>query len=405
MAAFMAVVSPRPNMLVVDDEPELAELIAEFGRRAGYDVTSTSDPDEFDRLYHDGFDVVVLDLWMPRRDGIELLRQLAERNSRARVILVSGFDERVLEAARGLATSYGLNVVGALTKPVRLSALTQLLTASDAPAAESASLAFEVTLAALQEAFEDDRLVVHFQPQVSLRNGDVVGVEALVRWQHADGALIPPDMFVEIAEAADLAQALTWRVIEKVSAAAAALPGVSISINLPPVSLTDVTFPDRVMAHLALGGLPASRLHFEITETSVVREAVSALDILTRLRLKGVSLAIDDFGRGYSSLEQLRRLPFSELKIDRSFVSRMDRDATSRSIVEHCITLGHDLGLTVVAEGAETSGVWHELERAGCDVVQGYFVMRPAPATELADWMRTRSRAPHDEVGRGFSPH
>jgi EAL domain-containing protein (putative c-di-GMP-specific phosphodiesterase class I)/ActR/RegA family two-component response regulator len=387
----MAVASPQPSLLVVDDEPELVELIGEFARRAGYDVTTTSNPDDFDRLYHDGFDVVVLDLWMPRRDGIELLRHLAERRSRARVILVSGFDERVLEAARRLAASYGLNVVGALTKPVRLAALTGLLTVSHAPAPETAGLAFEVTLAALRSAFADDRLVVHFQPQVSLHSGNVVGVEALVRWQHADGALIPPAMFIGIAEAADLGQPLTWRVIEKVAPVAAALPNISISINLPPVSLTDVTFPDRVMAHLADSGLAASRLHFEITETSVAREAVSALDILTRLRLKGFSLAIDDFGRGYSSLDQLRRLPFPELKIDRSFVSRMDHDAASRSIVEHCITLGHDLGMTVVAEGAETSGVWHELERAGCDIVQGYAVLRPAPLDELADWMRARS--------------
>jgi EAL domain-containing protein (putative c-di-GMP-specific phosphodiesterase class I)/ActR/RegA family two-component response regulator len=391
MASRMAVASSRPSLLVVDDEPELAELIGEFARRAGYDVTTTSDPDDFERLYHDGLAVVVLDLWMPRRDGIELLRLLAERHSQARVILVSGFDERVLEAARRLASSYGLNVVGALTKPVRLSVLTQLLTASNAPAPEQASLAFEITLAALQGAFTDDRLVVHFQPQVAVRTGDVVGVEALVRWQHADGALIPPDMFVEIAEAADLAQALTWRVIEKVAPVAATLPRVSISINLPPVSLTDVTFPDRVMAHLANSGLAPSRLNFEITETSVAREAVAALDILTRLRLKGFSLAIDDFGRGYSSLEQLRRLPFSELKIDRSFVARMDGDAASRAIVEHCIALGHDLGLTVVAEGAETPGVLHELERAGCDVVQGYCVMKPAPADELVAWMRTRA--------------
>jgi EAL domain-containing protein (putative c-di-GMP-specific phosphodiesterase class I) len=178
-----------------------------------------------------------------------------------------------------------------LSKPVRLATLTQLLAASHAPAPESASLAFEVTLAALQQAFEDDRLVVHFQPQVSLRTGEVVGVEALVRWQHADGALIPPDMFVEIAEAADLAQALTWRVIEKVAAVATTIPRISISVNLPPVSLTDVAFPDRVMDHLSDSGLPPSRLHFEITETSVAREAVSALDILTRLRLKGISLA------------------------------------------------------------------------------------------------------------------
>jgi EAL domain-containing protein (putative c-di-GMP-specific phosphodiesterase class I)/AmiR/NasT family two-component response regulator len=387
----MAVASPQPSLLVVDDEPELVELIGEFARRAGYKVTTTSNPDDFDRLYHDGFDVVVLDLWMPRRDGIELLRHLAERRSRARVILVSGFDERVLEAARRLAASYGLNVVGALTKPVRLAALTGLLTVSQVPAPETASLGFEVTLAALRSAFVDDRLVVHFQPQVSLHTGNVVGVEALVRWQHADGALIPPAMFIGIAEAADLGQPLTWRVIEKVAPVAAALPNISISINLPPVSLTDVTFPDRVMAHLEDSGLAASRLHFEITETSVAREAVSALDILTRLRLKGFSLAIDDFGRGYSSLDQLRRLPFSELKIDRSFVSRMDQDAASRSIVEHCITLGHDLGMTVVAEGAETPGVWHELQRAGCDVVQGYAVLRPAPLDELTRWMRTRS--------------
>src|SRR5687768_12740594 len=126
-APFMAVVTRRLRLLVVDDEPELAELIAEFGRRAGYEATCTSDPDDFDRLYRDDLDVIVLDLWMPRRDGVELLRHLAERQSRARVILVSGFDERVLASARGLAASYGLNVIGALTKPVRLTALTQLL--------------------------------------------------------------------------------------------------------------------------------------------------------------------------------------------------------------------------------------------------------------------------------------
>jgi EAL domain-containing protein (putative c-di-GMP-specific phosphodiesterase class I)/ActR/RegA family two-component response regulator len=387
----MPVVS-RPRLLVVDDEPELADLIAEFARRAGYDVTSSSNPDEFDSLYDDGFDVIVLDLWMPRRDGIELLRHLAERRSRARVILVSGFDQRVLDAARGLAASYGLNVVGALSKPLRLATLTRLLQASEAPAPDTASRAYEVTLTALQQAFDDDSLVVHFQPQVSLRTGDIVGVEALVRWQQTGGALIPPGMFVEIAEAADLAHALTWRVVEKVAAVAAVLPGTRISVNLPPVALTDVAFPDRVVAHLDDCRFPASRLQFEITETSVARESVAALDILTRLRLKGISLAIDDFGRGYSSLEQLQRLPFSEMKIDRVFVSRMDRDAASRSIVEHCIALGHDLGLTVVAEGAETRGVWEQLQQTGCDAVQGYLVMKPGPVDVLVAWARRRTR-------------
>jgi EAL domain-containing protein (putative c-di-GMP-specific phosphodiesterase class I)/FixJ family two-component response regulator len=381
-----------PRLLVVDDEPEVVELMVEFAGRAGYRVTATSSPGEFDQLYSDDFAVVMLDLSMPGIDGIELIRRLAARRSRARVVLISGFDERVLEAARQLAASQGLDVLGSLTKPIRLAQLTALLDASADIAPVAAARAFQVTLDELQRAFADDRLIVHYQPQVELQSGHVIGVEALVRWRHTDGALIPPDMFVELTEAAGLSLELTWRVIAKAMAHAAVLRSVSnlsIAVNLPPAALTDVAFPDHVVERLRNTDLTPQTVHFEVTETSVAREPVAALDILTRLRLKGFSLAIDDFGTGYSSLEQLGRLPFSALKIDQTFVRRMDRDPSCRAIVNNCIELGHDLGLTVIAEGVETAGVWQTLAKAGCDVVQGYFVSRPAPAEAIAEWLPT----------------
>jgi EAL domain-containing protein (putative c-di-GMP-specific phosphodiesterase class I) len=249
-----------------------------------------------------------------------------------------------------------------------------------------------VSAGALRDALDANQLVIHLQPQLSLDTGRIVGLEALVRWDR-NGTLLPPDRFVQIAEAAELSLDLTWGVIEQVAREAAALAerwDLWIAVNLPPAALTDVSFPDRVVTHLRRTGLAVSRLHFEITETSVVREGVAALDILTRLRLKGFALAIDDFGTGYASLSQLRRLPFSALKIDKSFVGRMDRDPASAAIVHNCVELGHDLGLTVVAEGVESEATCRALREAGCDIVQGYAVGRPAPAGEIDRWLESR---------------
>jgi EAL domain-containing protein (putative c-di-GMP-specific phosphodiesterase class I) len=380
----------RPTMLIVDDEPDVAEVIAEFAGRAGYEVVTTSSPEAFDGLYHDGLDVIVLDLWMPQVDGIELIRRLAQRRSTARLVLVSGFDRRVLESASQLALSHGLRVAGALGKPLRLAELTEVLDGGGLHGPRRGSSIVEVTLAEFQRAFDEDRLEVHYQPQVSLATGAVVGVEALVRWRLPDGGILPPEMFVQIAEAAGLSLALTWRVIEKAVAQAAPLVDpwkLTLSVNLPPAALTDIHFPDVVLGRVRGTTLAPPRLHFEVTETSLAAEPMAALDILTRLRLKGFPLAIDDFGVGYSSLIQLRELPLSALKVDKSFVRRMDRDPASRAIVERSIALGHDLGLTVVAEGAETASVWDALRLAGCDVVQGYYVHAPAPAAELAAWL------------------
>jgi EAL domain-containing protein (putative c-di-GMP-specific phosphodiesterase class I)/FixJ family two-component response regulator len=386
--------SEPPVLLVVDDEVDVGEVIVEFGRRLGYDARLASSPETFDASYADHVAAVVLDLWMPGADGIELLRRLAARGSTARIVLVSGVEPRVLEAARAVAEDYGLNIVGTLSKPVRLADLAQLLGDHTAPAARTEPVAAsdDVSVGALRDALDANQLVVHFQPQLSLETGRIVGLEALVRWDR-NGTLLPPDRFVQIAEAGELSLDLTWGVIEQVAREAAELAerrDLWIAVNLPPAALTDVSFPDRVVTHLRRTGLAVSRLHFEITETSVVREGVAALDILTRLRLKGFALAIDDFGTGYASLSQLRRLPFSALKIDKSFVGRMDRDPASAAIVHNCVELGHDLGLTVIAEGVESDATCLALKEAGCDIVQGYAVGRPAPAGEIGSWLQGR---------------
>jgi EAL domain-containing protein (putative c-di-GMP-specific phosphodiesterase class I) len=392
--------SSRPILLVVDDEVEVGAVIAEFGERLGYDARLASTSEAFDASYADHIAAVVLDLWMPGADGIELLRRLAARGSTARIVLVSGVEPRVLEAARAVAEDYGLNIVGTLAKPVRLADLASLLGGDPAPAVRSAPAAASdvVSVGALRLALDSNELTVHFQPQLALESGRIVGLEALVRWER-NGTLVPPDRFVQIAEAGELSLDLTWRVIEQVGRQGAELAerwDLSIAVNLPPAALTDVSFPDRVVTHLRRTPLGVSRLHFEITETSVVREGVAALDILTRLRLKGFALAIDDFGTGYASLSQLRRLPFSALKIDKSFVGRMDRDPASAAIVYNCVELGHDLGLSVVAEGVESDATCRALKGVGCDIVQGYAVGRPAPADEIDRWLKGRR-----QQGRG----
>jgi len=246
---------------------------------------------------------------------------------------------------------------------------------------------------AIRAGIEAGELVVHFQPQLTVRSGEVVGLEALVRWQHPEHGLLFPDAFIRTAEQAGLGLLLTERVLEQVLALGGdgfpqwgeKLP--IVSVNLPPQALTDVRFPDRVTDLLARHNLPADRLTFELTETSVAAESGVALDILTRLRLKGIRLSIDDYGVGYSSMEQLSRLPFTELKIDKQFVLEMAHNERAVAIVRRTVALGHDLGLTVLAEGVETESLWWMLRDMDCDLAQGYYMSRPLPFEALPGWL------------------
>jgi diguanylate cyclase (GGDEF)-like protein/PAS domain S-box-containing protein len=242
----------------------------------------------------------------------------------------------------------------------------------------------------LRYAIEHDELVLHYQPKIDLQTSRVIGVEALVRWQHPHRGLIPPDEFVPLAEQTGLIKPLTLGVI---TAALRQLQiwhrdglRLNMAVNLSAKNLQDPQLPDQVAELLQNAGASPEHLELEITESTIMADPARALDILTRLNRMGLVLTIDDFGTGYSSLGYLKRLPVSAIKIDKSFVRNMAEDDNDAVIVRSTIELAHNLGLTVVAEGVETQYLLDRLAALGCDAVQGYYMSRAMPADALTRW-------------------
>ena len=237
--------------------------------------------------------------------------------------------------------------------------------------------------------------MLHYQPKATLVDGTVRGVEALVRWQHPERGLVPPDVFIPVAEHTGLIRPLTLFVVEEALQQCRRWREqgfeLTVAVNVAMRNILDEEFPDELERMLEKYGLPSSVLELELTETSVLADPPRAKEILQRLRDTGVSLAVDDFGTGYASLAYLSELPVDEIKIDRSFVMAMDREEQHARIVRSTIDLGRNLALSVVAEGVETGAVWSKLTELGCDSAQGYFLARPLPADELTPWLRERA--------------
>jgi diguanylate cyclase (GGDEF)-like protein len=254
------------------------------------------------------------------------------------------------------------------------------------------------TVEALNTALLQDQLLLHFQPKISLGTGEVHGVEALVRWEHPALGLLEPEAFLKRFEEAGLMRALTSTVLTKALDQAAAWRAqerpLTVAVNISAFSIIDSELPAQIGAMVADRGLPASVLVLEITEDLLVGDRDRARTVLSRLRAMGVRIAVDDFGKGYSSLSYLRELPIDELKLDKSFILSMTDDARATALVVSTIDLAHSLGLEMTAEGVESSAAYESLISYGCDVAQGYFMSRPVPAAELDQWFADRSAEP-----------
>ena len=247
----------------------------------------------------------------------------------------------------------------------------------------------------LREAIEQNRLILHYQPQMHLRTGRLSQVEALVRWQHRERGFIPPDQFIPLAEHTGLIEPLTELVLrEAVRQCRAWLDEgleMRIAVNISAHNLRNGNLPVLVGAELAAKNVKPSALHLELTESAVMENREHVLQILTQLDEMGVQVSIDDFGTGYSSLGYLKRLPAHEIKIDRTFVKDMLLDESNFSIVRTIVDLSHTLGLEVVAEGVETREVIETLRELGCDMAQGYYLSRPLPASEIKAWLENQA--------------
>ena len=385
------------RFLLVDDEPFVLNLTKRVLNKLGArDVTAISDGREALDMIDRGDvvpDVILCDLNMPIMDGVEFLRHLGERKVTSAIVLVSGEDQRILQTAESLAKSHDLYVLGAIKKPIRLQALEALLGAYDRSRTALPVRGIEqpITEAELTEGIASDAVTLVFQPKVAVRSKQVIGVEALARWRHPTRGILGPGAFIPLAEESGQIHALTEAVFTTAMVQAgewrAGGYDLSMAVNFCADSLRRLDLPEYLLRCAAAEGIDPSRVTLEITESRVMRDLRVSTEILTRLRMKGMGLSIDDFGTGHASLEQLKRVPFTELKVDRAFVFGASNDASARAILESSINIGKSLGLNVVAEGAETQEDWDLVEKLGCDVVQGYFVSKPQPPEELPGWI------------------
>lgn len=385
----------QPNrLLIIDDEADVASLVAKAARRCDYDVATATRADEFYKLYGSWLPThVILDLHMPGTDGVELIRFLAGEKSQAHILIMSGFDMKVLDTARRLGAERGLTMSGVLTKPIRIADLQEVLTGLKLTADV-------IDEEALAQALMRGELFLVYQPKIRLPSMQVAEFESLVRWRHRSGDVISPEEFIPLAERCGLIHRLTQEVAKMAFRQLREWRknghAVDMAVNISGKDLFDVGFADDLQSLCEHLEISPGWIILELTETAAAANAVDAMDILTRLRLMGFRLSIDDFGSGYSSLKQLHRLPFSELKVDKEFVRGCATSESDRVIVKTIVDLAHNLGLLAVAEGAEDQATMEALAALGCDCVQGYHISRPLPAEQTVPWMEQWSKRVQD---------
>jgi EAL domain-containing protein (putative c-di-GMP-specific phosphodiesterase class I)/CheY-like chemotaxis protein len=386
------------NVMLVDDDAFQLKLLGAHLRQLGAQNLHpfTAARGALAALDSLSIDLLLCDLQMPDLDGVELLRHLAQRGFTGQVALVSGEDARILRTVEMLGRTHGLQVLGALPKPVAYADVQALLQRWPTGSRKAKPVREPLPLAELQRAIAERELVPHYQPKVELASGRWVGVEALVRWQHPERGMLYPDAFIAQAEEAGLIGELTTALLEGGGTELGVLAqlrqwldeGLHLhaAVNVSMAMLNDARLPDQIQAQLDAARVPASNLVLEVTESRLMEEARTTLDILVRMRLKRIGLSIDDFGTGHSSLVQLRDVPFGELKVDRSFVHGAHARPDLLPLLKACLQMGHQLGMKTVAEGVEDEADWRHLRSLGCDVAQGYFIGRPMPAAQLKAW-------------------
>jgi EAL domain-containing protein (putative c-di-GMP-specific phosphodiesterase class I) len=390
-------ITAKPTILVIDDEAGMGDLVSAAAQALGFQCTVTTDSITFMENLTSETTLVMLDLMIPGLDGIELLRLLGKRKSRAGIVLLSGVGKCTIESAARYAQVLGLTIIGHLQKPFRLEELEEVLRKTPGPEPlppVAPYPQFTVQRKDLQAAIHLEEFVVYYQPQIDIASGQVVGVEALVRWRHPEQGLIFPDRFIGRMEKFGLVDELCWIVGNRAMSDVRTFKNdnetkFTLSLNVSADSLHALNFPDTLASIAEAHGVSPEGLTIEITETGLIKELSTTMGTLTRLRMKGVKLSIDDFGIGYATMQQFTRIPATELKIDRSFVQEMVCSQKDRVVVQKIIEMGQELGMRVIAEGVETQEQLELLRSYGCDSAQGYLFSRAMPANELLSWLKT----------------
>lgn len=368
----------RPRLIAVDDDPAILDVIETVGNEAGYEVLLLSDASELiEALERFSPQLVISDLMMPNVDGVTLLRNLAAKGATCSVMVASAADPKTLTAAVRMGRGYGLDMAPPLPKPFTATALYEALTNSSGA----------LSVVDLRQALSNGQMEMWYQPKVSLRPNDrdkIVGAEALVRWRHPERGVLPADHFIALIESegliASLSTCVLTQVIRDLGQWAGLSPEFAIGVNLPASTVGDIDFPDKFADMLSRGGVSPSNIMIEVTEREAISDQTVAIDSMTRLRLKGIGLSMDDFGLGHSSLAELYRMPFSEVKIDASFIRDLSSFPDARKIIKSVIDLSRELGIDCCAEGVETQAQAMALKVLGCSKGQGHLFGRAVPS-------------------------
>jgi len=387
---------PTPKILILDDDPFMVKLLEHMLTSLGFNQLISYDNGKMALASLDSPssqpDLILLDLNMPEMDGIEVVRHLVGKSYSGSIILVSGEDARMLQTSERLVNAHKILLLGSLQKPINPQNLSVLLDGWEPPGHLYKQDAKKIYGAGhLRAAIVNHEFVNYYQPKVEVVSGKVVGVESLVRWDHPQDGIVFPDQFIGVAEDNGLINVLTREIISKAFYQTRIWRDAGlylrVAINLSMESLDALEFVDYVTMAAATAGIVPDDIVFEVTESRLMRNLTTSLEVLTRLRLKRFHLSIDDFGTGHSSLSQLRDLPFNELKVDQGFVHGATSNHTLRSIYNASLSLAHQLGMKAVAEGVENQADWDLISSSGCDIAQGYFIAKPMPADEIHDWV------------------
>ena len=396
-------------IVVVDDDPFAVKLICTQLNKLGLTqikaFTAPLEAIDYIEQSVDTIHLVLCDLQMPDLDGIDFIRKLGDMSYRGKLALVSGEDPRILRSAQLLAQAMRLGMLGVLNKPIQLKHLQTLLadflgnplpnastSQAQANTANPAGRAYSV--ARIREALDNDEFENYFQPKVSMRTGFMHSVESLVRWNHPTDGVLAPALFLKTIEENGLCNDLLNCVLYGKKGVLKQLRAwhdqgflFSAAVNLSDLNMTDSTLPESLQKQVTAYGLRPEHLVLEISENRVTKHRMPLLMNLSRLTLKGFCLSIDDFGAGQTSMADLRDLPLSELKFDRTIVYGAHRDNSQKMALRSCIAMAADLGIRTVAEGVEDIEDWHCLRDLGCDTVQGFFIARPMQAELVLPWL------------------
>jgi EAL domain-containing protein (putative c-di-GMP-specific phosphodiesterase class I)/AmiR/NasT family two-component response regulator len=386
------------NLLVVeDDDFQRRWLVAMLANLGAKEIIEVADGAAALQILLDKkrrVDVAFMDLNMPGMDGMELIRHLAQENHKASIVIASDLESSLLFSVETMAKAFGIDMLGIIESPATPDVLQALLASYKTPderqeSRVAAKLSF--TFADLQQGLKDREFEPLFQPKVELATGQIKGVEAFARWHHPKYGVVSPDAFIAAVEENGQMDDLAWIMIEKCAAAWRQWHEqgleLAIAINLSPSSLAKQGFADRICAYFARQEIEPHHCIVEITESAMVRNMPYFLENVARLRINGFGLAVDDYGMGHTSMQELMRIPFTELKIDRMFVAGASQNEALELVLSSSLNICNRLNRHSVAVGIETQQDWDFLHKLGCNYAQGHYIARPMEAGAIPAWV------------------